>query len=366
MSISTAERIVDFIYDHTPATEKIEIGFFGGEPLIEFDLIRKITDLIRDHPSHDPARVCLTVVSNGTIFTREIADFFHAYGIAFGISCDGPPDIQDRYRRFHSGRRTAHVVEETIRQAVDAMPATMVNAVYGPKTLAHLSRTVRYLSSLGVRQIYLNPDFTASWTETEIDILPGVYGALGGLYVDYYRDDNPHFISPIDSKICVILRNGYHPLERCRMGRGELAFTPEGNIYPCERLVGDGMNGHRIGSVDEGIRPGSMLCHQAAGTELNPECLDCSLRDCCMNWCGCSNYFSSGYYNRVSAFLCASERALITAALDALEILDRQGETGRFFDHLSGLPRGNALSTLHDIHPQRTLRDSGSSAVESG
>ncbi len=120
---------------------------------------------------------------------------------------------------------------------------------------------------------------------------------------------DPHAISLIDGKVAVILRNGYQPLERCRMGRGEFAFTPEGTIYPCERLVGDGNDGHAIGSVDGGIDISRMLCRRAPGESLNRECQSCGLKDYCMNWCGCSNFFASGYYNRVSSFLCGSEKA---------------------------------------------------------
>jgi uncharacterized protein len=342
MSLPVAKEIVAFAYRNTPPDEKIEIGFFGGEPLLEFELIREITEVIEGHPSFDASRVQLTVVTNGTIFSQEIADFIGLHRMGFGVSCDGPPDVHDMFRRFHDGRGTAERVEETIRQALEAFPVLMVNAVYGPRTLVHLPRTVEYLSSLGVRQIYLNPDFSARWTPAETAMLPQIYGAIGELYVEYYLRRDPHFISPIDSKICVILRNGYDLLERCQMGRREFAFTPEGNIYPCERLVGDGTNGHCIGNVYKGIEIQRLRCHEAPGECLNPECMTCSLRDYCMNWCGCSNHFSSGYYNRVGSFLCASEKAMIGVAFEAFQVLE--SELGSvFFDHLGGMPLVNSM-----------------------
>ncbi len=342
MTRSVAKDVVEFMYRHTPLSQKLEVGFFGGEPLLEFDLVKEITKLIESHPRFDETRVQLTIVTNGTIFSPEIADFVTRHDMGFGISCDGPPDVQNMFRRFHSGRGTADRVERTIREALEAFSAVMVNAVYGPKNLAQLPRTVEYFSSLGVRQIYLNPDFSARWTPAEVASLPQVFGAIGKLYVDYYLRQDPHFISPIDSKISVILRKGYDPLERCRMGRGEFAFTPNGDIYPCERLVGDGANGHCIGNVHEGIKPRKMLCHTAAGESVNSECSSCGLRDYCMNWCGCSNYFSTGYYNRVGPFLCASEKAAIGAAFDAFQILEKKvGAT--FFEHLGGAPLVNSL-----------------------
>jgi uncharacterized protein len=345
MPLSVASKVVDFAYSRTPPEEKVEVGFFGGEPLLEFDLVQRIAELFESHPAFDACRVPMTLVTNGTIFSTEIADFLNAHNIGMGISCDGPPEIQDANRRFPSGGGTGALVETTIRRALEAFSAVMVNAVYDPRTLEELPRTIDYFSELGVRQIYLNPDFTAAWGQVEIAMLPEVFDAIGKQYVEYTVRGDPHFISPIDSKIGVILRGGYNQLERCRMGRGEYAFTPAGTIFPCERLVGDGVNEHCIGSLDGGIHIERLLCRRAPGDAINRDCIDCALRDHCMNWCGCSNLFSTGFYNRVSPFLCASEKAAIQAAFEALETLERKGEAS-FFDHLGGVPVANSLGSL--------------------
>lgn len=346
MSIEVADRIIEFAYRNTPPGEKIDVGFFGGEPLLEFELLKEITYRFKHHRHFDENRVLFTLVTNGTIFSSDIADFVERHKIGFGISCDGPPAVHDLSRRFANGQPSSAIVERTIRQAIAAFSGVMVNAVYCPQTLMHLPETVEYLSSLGVRQIYLNPDFTAQWTEAEIQLLPEVYRNIGEHYIDYYRQRDPHFISLIDSKIAVILRQGYHSLEHCRMGCGEFAFSPEGNIYPCERLVGDGTNGHCIGDIYAGIQLERLQCRRLSGDSLNQECLDCGLKDYCMNWCGCSNYFSSGYYNRVSPFLCASERAAIQTAFNVFQVLEKDCG-GCFFDHLGGVPLVNSL--LHAV-----------------
>ena len=342
MPLAVARKIVDFAYRSAPPNERVEIGFFGGEPLLEFNLIQRIVELIEEHPQFDPHRVTMTVVSNGTVFTDQIAQFLNEHDIALGISCDGPPDVHDTFRRFRDGRGSSAHVEATLRRASEALPSVMTNAVYGPTTWTELPRTVDYLSSLGVRQIYLTPDYSASWSAKEIAALPEIYGAVADRYVDYYLQGDPHFIGLIDSKIAVILRGGYAALERCRMGRGEFAFTPEGRIYPCERLVGDGLNAHSIGDVERGIQLDRMLCHAVPESSSNSECSDCGLRDYCMNWCGCSNFFASGFYNRVSPFQCASEKCAIEVAFRVFQEL--QSELGCVFsEHISGAPQLNSL-----------------------
>ena len=342
MPISVAEKIVDFIFKRTPSEENIYIGYFGGEPLLEFKLIKRITKIIEDHPSFERDRVELSIVTNGTIYSEEIARFVSEHGIVFGISCDGPKFVHDQSRCFPNGRGSSDVVEMNIRQAREDFPSLMVNAVYHPRTFRHLFEVVDYFSSLGVVNIYLNPDFTARWTKREAEELPGIYDLISDKYIDFYLEGKPHFISLIDSKIAVILRGGYKPLERCRMGNGEFAFAPSGNIYLCERLIGaDEGNMHCIGNVVSGFSIDRVCGNRKSTTGGNRECKDCGINDYCMNWCGCSNFFSSGEYDRVGPFLCASERAAINSAYRVIQTLEeKMGAV--FSDHLAGSPSVNS------------------------
>jgi uncharacterized protein len=355
MSTATAQKILDFIFRHAPSGRDIEIGFFGGEPLLEFELIQAIVNLIERYPSNNEGRVSLTLTTNGTIFSDSIAHFLKAHAIKFCVSCDGPPHVQNVFRRSAEGKDTGAIVEETLKAAQVVLPAVLVNAVYHPRTFRHLPETVDYLSRLGLRQIYLNPDFSAPWTRTEADALPDVYRSLGQRYIAWYQCGDPHFISIIDGKIAVLLRGGYHPLERCQMGNGEMAFTPDGGIYPCERLIGSGINGiHRIGHLDQGLDLTRLSCRMAPGSRVNLECTDCSLKDCCMNWCGCSNVFMTGYYNRVGPFLCASERAAIQIAFEVLAILNKQlGPV--FLHHLAGAPQLNSRLSQGGLYENLTF-----------
>jgi uncharacterized protein len=343
ISSSTAQKMVDFIYRNTPSDEKIDLGFFGGEPLLEFDVLERIVETIESHPMYAPERLELSVTTNGTVFTPKIAEFLRKHRILFCLSCDGPPGVQDLFRVFPDNRGSSAVVEQTIRQARETLPVVLVNAVYHPQTFRLLPEAVRYFSSLGLRQIYLNPDFSAPWSKQEADELPEVYRQIGNLYTDYYIQRDPHFISLIDSKIAAILRGGYQPSEKCQMGKRELAFSPDGHVYLCERLVGSGeVNEHCIGHIDNGFRLGVPPCAGGRAACTNPECLECAVRDYCMNWCGCSNYFATGSYDRVGPFLCASERAAIQVAFRIFQELEaKMGPV--FMEHLAGGAQLNSL-----------------------
>jgi uncharacterized protein len=342
MSIETAKKIIQFAFDTTPFDEKVDIGFFGGEPLLHFDLIKEITSLIESQARVSDRKLELQVVTNGTVFSVEIGRFFRDHNIAFCLSCDGPPHVHDASRAFRDGRGSSPIVEKTLRKAVEILPVVLVNAVYHPGTLRFLPEVVDYLSYLGIRQIYLNPDFSALWSKQEAEMINRLYDSIGERYIDYYLQGRPHFVSLVDSKIAVILRGGYKVAERCRMGRGEFAFAPSGNIYPCERLIGaDAGRDHCIGNIYSGFDWMKGCGQPTAETPLNTECQACGLKDYCMNWCGCSNYFSSGRYDRVGPFLCASERAALAMAYRVLETLQQRMGT-YFLTHFAGLPTHNA------------------------
>lgn len=337
LSPAAGRKIVDFAYRNTPADEKIDIGFFGGEPLLEFERIGKLVDMLEEHPDFSPERVEMTIVSNGTLFSEKIARFLRVHNIAYGVSCDGPPPLHDSSRCFADGRRSGRLVEETLRRAVAELPETMVNAVYRPPTFHLLPRVVEYFSELGLRHIYLSPDFSARWTQDDAAILADLFTEIGTFHERAFTRGDRHFISLIDAKIAVILRGGYGPNERCRMGKGEYAFSAGGFIYPCERLIGEGGGGgHSIGHIDTGIAPDRLACHPAAREIAPLACTACGIKEYCMNWCGCSNYMSSGSYRRPGAFVCASERAAIQAAFAVIQSLDAQNFSPALFSHVTG------------------------------
>lgn len=369
MSRATADRVVDFIYRHASPDERISIGFFGGEPLLEPVLLGDVATMIEDHPDFDPFRVEMAVVSNGTRLTGEIENLLARHHMSYFVSCDGAPQVHDANRRYVDGSGSALVVERNLRRAIAQLPRVAVNAVIHPKTLRHLPNTVQYFMGLGLREIHLSPDLSAQWTKTDLAVLPRVLATIGELYSDAFRAVDPVFINIIDSKIAVMLRGGFQPAERCRMGTGELAFTPSGRIYGCERLVGNDTGGdHCLGSVDSGIDLKALSCQQAPGAELNEECGSCAVRDLCMNWCGCSNYFATGFYNRVNAFQCEFERTTIAVALELFQKLHLEFGTV-FVEHLAGRPESGValrrqLPIVDQVAPERGWKRPGCTSKE--
>jgi uncharacterized protein len=123
------------------------------------------------------------------------------------------------------------------------------------------------------------------------------------------------------------------------MGVRDLAFSPQGNVFLCERLVGSGDNNkHCLGNIENGFQVKNIFCNKEFIECSNEECQECTLKEYCMNWCGCSNFFSTGSYTKVSPFLCASEKAAIETALMVFKTLgEKMGPV--FLEHFSGISK---------------------------
>jgi uncharacterized protein len=344
MSLDVAQKVVDFVFQKNPKDWKLEIGFFGGEPLLEFERIKLIVELIKNHSAYSSSKVSISINSNGTIFNKEISDFMLSNDIVFCVSCDGPQKMQDVTRKYKNGQGSSATVEKNIQEALLYFPFLPVNAVYSDQTLQYLPQTVDYLVNLGVKNIYLNPDISAKWTQSNAEQFPEIYGVLAETYIQFYLQGKPKFISLIDNKMSIILRGGYGPFDRCRMGSGELAFGTTGNVYPCERLVGfdDGKTNCMGNVVDGTIKPASCKIVPSAAT--NTECSQCGFSEYCMNWCGCTNYHSTGSYDMVSAFMCAHERAMINVAYQTIQRMNGYGVD--LSHHVQGTPLVNVVTNF--------------------
>ncbi len=331
MAWETARKVVDFCLRRQGPAEKLEFGFFGGEPLLRFDLIHRIVDHLRKECAPQSNGIDFTITTNGTLLTREKLDFFRQENIGLCISIDGRAPVHDRNRRFKNGKGTFNRVVANLRLAVENLNRVQVNAVYSSDTVADLADTVDLFINLGVPLIHLNPDILLPWDEASLPLMEKSFSQVAERYIASYLAGREVAINQIDSKVIVFLKGGYGFSDRCGMGEKEWGFAPSGNIYPCERFIGEDSGGEFcLGNVHTGLNV-SRQCSVLKGRgNCNPECRSCSFAKYCMNWCGCTNHFMTGNPLFAASRLCANERATIRAAQQVLSALK---SNDLFLDH---------------------------------
>jgi uncharacterized protein len=340
MSFATAQKIVDFAMDITPPGRKIEFGFFGGEPLLCFGLVKETTSYIREKQKERPVR--LSITTNGTLLTQSILDFLKREKVDLCISIDGPAHVHDLNRCYKDGRGSFADVARNLQEAIERLDYVQVNAVYGPDTIDFLPESVSFFTQLGVQVIHLNPDICASWTKDAYPKLRETYMQIANHYVQSYQHGQEIAVNLIDSKNILFLKGGYAAGDMCGMGETEWGFAPSGNIYPCERFIGEDSDPSLcLGNIHTGLdltRRCSLLKRRG---NSNRECKTCEYKRYCMNWCGCTNHFMTGHTDLAGSMLCASEKEIIKAAKHVFVTLS-QTDNELFIDHL--------MKYLHEGH----------------
>ncbi len=320
MELTTAKKIIDFAVMVALKNEPIDFSFFGGEPLLCMTLIKKIIAYIQTKNILNP--ISYSITSNGTLINDEIIDFIIEHDITLSISIDGSASVHNKNRVDINGKGTLETVLKNIKKVSNRVRFFQVNAVYGSETIEELDKTFSFLVENGIRNIHLNPNITEEWNLSSFPKITKAYEDLAEKYIQLYNNHEEVALNLIDNKIILFLKGGYEERDKCKMGDKEFGFAPSGNVYPCERLIGDDTNQDLcLGNIHTGIHSLRRCGIAKKQTNRNEECISCPVQKYCMNWCGCTNYNMTGHSDKVGAMLCHSERAVITVAKKVFTVL---------------------------------------------
>lgn len=350
MPVAVMERAVDRAF--AEGTGPVDVAFFGGEPLLAFDLVRAAVARCEAASGRTGRPVRFRMTTNGTLLDGERLDFVLRKAFRLAVSFDGPPGVQDRNRPFADGRGTHATVAKNLAAALARQPDLPVVSVIGPGAAGDVAAVVRHVTGLGVRRHHLAMDYHARWDDAAVDALAAGLLDVADLVADSYRAGRPVAVPVLDAKIA---RQILHPLAaigRCACGRQHYVVAPSGRFYPCDRMVGaDDGTGVVIGDLDRGFdgtaRGAFLSCHD--GT---PErCRGCDIAHLCSFWGSCIRYALTG---RVDAFpegLCRLESALVDAADRLAGALFAEGNEPfrrRFYDNA----QARAALARHGVDPE--------------
>lgn len=321
MSAETAEQALAFAFasDESPH----QLGFFGGEPLLEWSLLQSVTAAADQMVGPELVK---TVTTNATLLSEERATWLAAQEFYAGLSIDGNAAMQDATRRKGDGSSSHAAAMAGLRAAQQAGLRHQVIMVVDPTNVQHTAASVAYLAEQGVRRLSLNPNFYTAWSDADVAIFDEQYAAVADLMLASFRAGDPIDVTVLGSKIITRLKNGYACGDRCGFGQHEIAVAPSGRIYPCERLVGeDQEHALCIGTVADGFDETKRFAMLTRKGNHDPECTDCAHQARCMNWCGCINYGTSGDIDSTGAFVCHHEQTLIREADRIADLLFNEG-----------------------------------------
>lgn len=355
MPLAVLERAVDSAF--AEGQGPVDLAFFGGEPLLAFDLVRAAVDRGDAASARTGRPVRYRMTTNGTLLAGERLDFAVAHAFRFAVSFDGPPEVQDRNRPFADGRGTHDVVARNLAAALERQPDLPVVSVIGPGNAADLPTIFRHVTGLGVRRHHLALDYHARWDDSSVAGLAAGLAAVADAVAETYRAGRPVAIPVLDAKIA---RQILHPLAvigRCACGRGHYVVAPSGRFYPCDRMVGaDDGTGPVIGDLDRGFDPAARAAFLSCHDGTPDRCRDCDIAHLCSFWGSCIRFALTGRVDVFPEGLCRLEVALVDAADRLAGTLYAEGNEP-FRKRFYGNAQARAALARHGIDPDGLFVD---------
>lgn len=320
MPFHVAKSAIDFLIRHSGARHNLEVDFFGGEPLMNFDVVRQTVEYARSIEKEHHKNFRFTITTNGILLNDENIDFINKEMSNCILSLDGRKEVNDRFRVRVNGSGSYDAIVPKFQKLVQRRPKDKDYYVRGTFSKYNLDFTkdVQHMLDLGFRKISVEPvvsDKRLDYAIQEED-LPQVfkeYERLSQLVIKQKKAgdgfDFYHFMIDLDQGPCAIKR-----LRGCSCGNEYVAVTPTGDIYPCHQFVGyDEM---KMGNVLNDTIDSTMKDHfSAVNVYTKPECVKCWAKFYCSGGCNANNWQYEKSVNKPNHISCQLEKKRIECAI---------------------------------------------------
>ncbi|WP_418883377.1 thioether cross-link-forming SCIFF peptide maturase, partial [Waltera sp.] len=319
MSFEVGKKALDFLVANSGNRVNLEVDFFGGEPLMNWDVVKQLVEYGRSLEKSNNKKFRFTLTTNGILLNDEILEFVNKEMGNIVLSIDGRKEINDKMRPFRGGQGSYDIIVPKFQKVAESRDQ-MNYYVRGTFTHNNLdfSKDVLHLADLGFKQISVEPvvaqptdDYAIR--EEDLPILKEEYDKLAVEMIKRKKEGKAfnffHFMIDLQGGPCVAKR-----LSGCGSGTEYLAVTPWGDLYPCHQFVGN--EKFLMGNVDTGvvrddIRDEFKCCNVYA----KDKCKKCFAKFYCSGGCAANSYNFHGNINDAYDIGCELQRKRIECAI---------------------------------------------------
>jgi len=309
MTYETACRALDFL--HSQSGGECIITFFGGEPLLEFNLIKKI---IKYSKAEYGEALAFRMSTNGTLLDKKKLEYLAANKIFFVLSIDGGKEQHDAVRHYADQRGSYDIITSKLADILAINPYTIAVSVIVPETVQYLAEGVKSLFEHGFRYVLQTLDYSAVWKKKDIAALKRQYKEMAGYYFEELKKGHKIYYSPFDERIKTWAQKPYGKGDLCDLANSQIAIAASGQIYPCVQFVGNDDEKQRdngIGDVFTGFDKTRRAYYIEQNYMEKETCRECALNGRCATYCGCVNWRATGQLNQIPPIICEHERMLM-------------------------------------------------------
>ncbi len=319
MSLEVGKRALDYLVENSGTRYNLEVDFFGGEPLMNFDMLKDLVAYARSIEKKHNKNFRFTLTTNGLGINDEVIEFANKEMSNVVLSLDGRKEIHDRYRVDYNGKGSWERIVPKFQKLVEARGG---KDYYMRGTFTHANpdflEDIKTMLDLGFNELSMEPVVCAPGDASEltIDDLPVImeqYEKLANLMIKREKEGRPftfyHYMIDLKGGPCI-----YKRISGCGSGTEYMAVTPWGDLYPCHQFVGD--EKFKLGDIWKGVdntavREEFFSCNVYA----REECKDCWAKLYCSGGCAANAYHSTGSVKGVYKYGCELFRKRMECAI---------------------------------------------------
>jgi len=298
MSFEVGKRALDFLIENSGSRRNLEVDFFGGEPLMNWDVVKELVAYAREQEKIHNKNFRFTLTTNGLLIDEDVIAFANKEMSNVVLSLDGRKEIHDLTRVDYAGNGSYDRIVPKFKEMVDSRQG---KNYYMRGTFTHanpdFTKDVFHMADLGFTELSMEPvvcapDDPAALTPEDIEVVKKEYEVLALEMIKRKKEGRPftfyHYMIDLTSGPCV-----YKRISGCGSGTEYMAVTPWGDLYPCHQFVGE--EDYKLGDVWNGVTNDALReDFRACNAYSRPDCKDCWAKLYCSGGCAANAFHASG------------------------------------------------------------------------
>ncbi len=319
MSLEVGKRAIDFLIENSGSRVNLEVDFFGGEPLMNFDVVKEIVAYARSIEKKYNKNFRFTLTTNGMLVDDDVIEFTNKECHNVVLSLDGRKEIHDRLRKTVNGKGSYDIIVPKFQEFVKRREG---RGYYVRGTYTHnntdFTNDIFHMADLGFTELSMEPvvcapDDPYTLTYDDLPVLFEQYEILAKEMLKREKEGRPitfyHYMIDLTGGPCI-----YKRISGCGSGTEYMAVTPWGDLYPCHQFVGD--DKYKLGDIWKGVDNHEVqnefkLCNAYA----RPDCKGCWARLYCSGGCAANAYHATGSISGIYEYGCELFRKRMECAI---------------------------------------------------
>lgn len=319
MSLEVGKRAFDFLIENSGSRKNLEVDFFGGEPLMNWDTVKELVKYARSQEKKYNKNFRFTLTTNGLLIDDDVIDFANREMSNVVLSLDGRPEINDHFRKDYLGSGSYEKIVPKFKKLVEKRGG---KDYYMRGTFTHnntdFTNDIFHMADLGFKELSMEPvvcpaNDPYALTEADLPIIKEQYEILAKEMLKRKKEGRPftfyHYMLDLKNGPCI-----YKRITGCGSGTEYMAVTPWGELYPCHQFVGD--EKYSLGDIWKGVTNKEVQNKfRSCNAYARAECKDCWAKLYCSGGCAANSYHATGNINGIYEYGCELFKKRIECAV---------------------------------------------------